>query len=71
MRTSVNVYTAAASGSVMSLILSMGPNPAWDAHINVSFFAFSDHTAGTVRIYSIGVSSTNSMNLLGQSEQLS
>jgi hypothetical protein len=38
----------------------MGPNPAWEAHHNVSDFALSDQTAGTVKIYSIGVVSTKS-----------
>lgn len=51
---------AAASGSVMSRILLVFPNPAFDAHVKVSDLALSDHTAGTVRIYSIGVLSWKS-----------
>lgn len=54
----VSVYTAAASGSE---IQEMEDIPALRAHSKVAFFARSDQTAGTVRIYSIGVSSMNSV----------
>ena len=60
--TVVNVYRAAASGSLISRsTLSPAPvNPASVAHCSVWAFARSDHMAGTVRIYSTGVLSTNS-----------
>ena len=58
----LRVYVAAASGSVIILILSLSPtNPALVTAWKVKSFALSDHTAGTVRTTSSCKVSNNAL----------